>query len=80
MVAFEGEKGKRYCKLTLFLCRSRTMAAGAGRWDKLMVWPWERERELNFFFVNVEYEANGSICFLCRCPNKLRLPPEQKPS
>jgi hypothetical protein len=50
MVAFEGEKGKRYCKLTLFLCRSRTMAAGAGRWDKLMVWPWERERELNFFF------------------------------
>jgi hypothetical protein len=25
MVAFKGEKGKRYCKLTLFLCRSRTI-------------------------------------------------------
>jgi hypothetical protein len=45
---------------SLFLCRSRTTGQG----DGVAL----GEREWRLFFVNVEPEANGSVCFRCTCP------------
>jgi hypothetical protein len=44
MVAFEEEKGEKVLQAHSFSLLL------AGRWDKRMVWPWEREWELIFFF------------------------------